>query len=42
MRRVYIASDPIDAELIRSLLSTYGVEALVKGEHLWSLPLVCR
>jgi hypothetical protein len=38
MRRVYIASDPIDAELIRSLLGTYGLEALVKGEHLWSLP----
>ncbi len=38
MKRVHVASDPIDAELIRSLLATYGVEAIVQGEHLWTLP----
>jgi Putative prokaryotic signal transducing protein len=38
MKRVHVASDPVDAELIRSLLATYGVDAIVKGEHLWSLP----
>jgi hypothetical protein len=33
-----MASDPIDAELIRSLLSTFEVQAIVKGEHLFVLP----
>src|SRR3954463_15005049 len=37
MKRVYIASDPIDAELVARMLVSRRIEAIVKNEHLWPL-----
>jgi hypothetical protein len=34
--KVYTASDPLMAHLLRSALEAAGVEAQVRGEYLWS------
>ena len=36
MKRVYSASDPADAHLMRGMLESNGIEAIVQGEALWS------
>ena len=38
MKRVYIASDPIDAELVAGLLMAGGIRAVVFNDHLWPIP----
>lgn len=35
MKQVYLASDPINAELVRNHLADHGVETVVKGALLW-------
>ena len=37
MKRVYIASDPIDAELVAGLLMAEGIRAVVFNDHLWPI-----
>jgi len=37
MKRVYIASDPIDAELVAGLLMASGISAVVRNDHLWPI-----
>lgn len=37
MREVYVAMDPIDAELVKSLLAAAGIEAVVQGAGSFAL-----
>src|SRR4051812_1142677 len=37
MNKVYIANDPMEAHLVRSLLEREGIEAEVQGESLFGL-----
>lgn len=37
MKQVYIAQDPTEAHLIRGLLEAEGIEAIVQGEHLFTI-----
>ncbi len=37
MRRVYRARDPADAHLAAGALEQEGIDAEVRGEHLWSV-----
>ena len=37
MKRVYTAHDPIEAHLVKGLLKADGIEAIVRGEHLFPL-----
>lgn len=37
MKRVYIASNPADAELVASLLMSRRIDAIVKNAHLWPI-----
>jgi hypothetical protein len=36
MKRVYIAMNPTDAYLLKGLLESEGVKAVVQGEFLWT------
>jgi hypothetical protein len=36
MRKVYIAAHPAEAHMVRGLLETEGIEAIVRGEALFS------
>ncbi len=36
MKRVYEALNPTDAYLLREILDTRGIEAVVKGDLLWA------
>ena len=36
MKRVYEASDPADAHLMRGMLESHGIAAVVQGEALWA------
>ena len=36
MEKVYIAMNPTDAHLVRGLLESEGIEAVVQGEFLWT------
>lgn len=46
MKRVYLARDPADAHLVRGVLESEGIDAVVQGEALWSargeLPLTAE
>ena len=46
MKRVYTARDPADAHLVRGMLESNGIKAIVQGEALWSargeLPLTAE
>lgn len=35
MRQVYLAADPIQAEIIKDYLAGHGIEAVVQGAMLW-------
>ncbi|MGQ0722472.1 MAG: putative signal transducing protein [Candidatus Eiseniibacteriota bacterium] len=35
MRQVFVATDPTEAQVVRSLLDARGIEAEVHGEALW-------
>lgn len=37
MKKVYIAGNPIDAKLAKDFLESAGIEARVRGEHLFAL-----
>lgn len=37
MKRVYVASTPIDAQFVRTFLESVGILATVRGEHLFTL-----
>ena len=37
MKQVYLAQDPIQANLLVDLLGAEGVEAVVQGEHLYAI-----
>ena len=37
MKRVYVASTPIDAQFVRTFLESVGIAASVRGEHLFTL-----
>ncbi len=45
MREVYLASDPINAEIIKDYLQSHGIAAHVRGATLWGgrgdLPADC-
>jgi len=36
MREVYLAADPVNAEIIKDFLCNHGIEAVVRGYYLWS------
>lgn len=36
MREVYLAADPVNAEIVKDYLLGHDVEAIVRGAHLWS------
>lgn len=36
MENVYTAMNPTDAHLVRGLLESEGIEAVVQGEFLWT------
>ena len=36
MKQAYIARDPMDAHLVRGMLESNGIDAMVQGEALWS------
>lgn len=36
MKKVYMAMNPTDAHLLKGLLESKGIEAVVQGEFLWS------
>jgi hypothetical protein len=38
MTTVYIAQDPMDAELVRQFLEEHGIEAVVKESLTWMVP----
>lgn len=35
MKRVYVASDPANAEIFKDYLDGYGIETCIKGALLW-------
>ena len=37
MKQVYLAQDPIEANLLVDLLGAEGIEAVVQGEHLYAI-----
>ena len=37
MKRVYVATTPIDAQFVRTFLESVGIAATVRGEHLFTL-----
>jgi hypothetical protein len=37
MKRVYVAGNPIDAKFAKDFLESAGIEAMVRGEHLFAL-----
>jgi hypothetical protein len=37
MKRVYVATTPIDAQFVKAFLESAGIEASVRGEHLFAL-----
>jgi hypothetical protein len=37
MKKIYAASDPIDATLLLASLRERGISAHIRGEHLWQL-----
>jgi hypothetical protein len=37
MKRLYPASNPADAHMVRGFLEAQGIEAIVQGEHLFGL-----
>jgi hypothetical protein len=38
MNTVYVARDPIDAELVRQLLAEHGIESVVQEALTWLAP----
>jgi hypothetical protein len=37
MKRVYVATTPIDAQFVKAFLESAGIAASVRGEHLFAL-----
>jgi hypothetical protein len=37
MKKVYIGENPFDAHMVRDFLESAGIEAVVRGEHLFAL-----
>ena len=37
MKRVYVATTPVDAQFVKAFLESAGIEASVRGEHLFAL-----
>ncbi|HET9765904.1 MAG TPA: DUF2007 domain-containing protein [Thermoanaerobaculia bacterium] len=37
MKRVYVAGTPVDAQFVKAFLESAGIEASVRGEHLFAL-----
>jgi hypothetical protein len=37
MRRVYVATTPVDAQFVKAFLESAGIVAAVRGEHLFQL-----
>jgi hypothetical protein len=37
MKRVYVASTPVDAQFVKAFLDSAGIAAVVRGEHLFAL-----
>lgn len=37
MKRVYVATTPVDAQFVKAFLASAGIEASVRGEHLFAL-----
>ena len=37
MKKVYVAEHPLDAHMVRDFLESAGIEAIVRGEHLFAL-----
>jgi len=37
MKRVYVASTPVDAQFVKAFLESDGIAAVVRGEHLFAL-----
>lgn len=35
MKRVYLAADPINAEIVKDYLASYGIETIVRDAILW-------
>jgi len=36
MKRIYIAMNPVDAHLLKGVLESEDIKAVVQGEYLWS------
>ena len=37
MKRVHVASNPVEAQFLRAFLESAGIAASVRGEHLFGL-----
>ena len=37
MKRVYVATTPVDAQFVKAFLESAGIAASVRGEHLFAL-----
>jgi hypothetical protein len=37
MKRVHVASNPVDAQFVKAFLESAGIAAVVRGEHLFAL-----
>jgi hypothetical protein len=37
MRRVHVAANPLDAEVVKLHLESEGIRAIVRNDHLWSI-----
>src|SRR5262245_32273968 len=37
MKRVYVATTPVDAQFVKAFLESAGITASVRGEHLFAL-----
>ena len=37
MKRVHVASDPVEAQFVKAFLESAGIAAVVRGEHLFAL-----
>ena len=37
MKKVYVAGNPLEAHMVRDFLESAGIEAIVRGEHLFAL-----
>jgi hypothetical protein len=37
MKRVYVATTPVDAQFVKAFLESAGIAATVRGEHLFAL-----